>query len=705
MAAANSAIRVAELDFDSIKANLKDFLRSQNEFTDYDFEGSGMSVLLDILAYNTHYQGFYLNMIGNEMFLDTAQLRSSVVSHAKHLDYTPTSKRGARAIVDLTVTPGGAEDNVATTATLSQYTRFISEPIDGVSYVFCNISANTATKVGNSFTFSDLVLQEGEPVTQQYVVSSGSRKFNLPTSDIDTTSLTVTIQESAANTHTTTYTQASDITEVTQNSAVYWLEENTYANSTYAIYFGDGVIGKQPANNNIVIATYLDVNGSAANKANAFVSIESIASEYSSNVIVTPVSSATGGAEKQGIEAIRFMAPRWYTTQNRAVTKNDYETLLLKDYPNIQSISVWPGEENVPPVYGKVFISMKPVTNHIITLAEKEIIKAEILANRSVMTVFPEIVDPNYTYLKIDAKVNYNANKTSLSQNDLRQLVRQAILDYRDEDLNTFNSAESSKGSLRVSKLQRFIDRAHPSILGSSVVIYAQKRIELTLNALGNYSIDYQFPLVKGGSLDNQFYSYPSYSSVDGASVTRSLFIEETPNSFTGLDSIDILNAGSGYTSVPTVTITGDGNGATATAKISGGKITTITVDTRGIDYSVATVSITGGGGSGSGGSASAVLENRRGTLRAFYYKASGEKVIVNPSGRTELGTIDYNTGQIDLIGLTPTDVLDNDYYDDNVITLNVVPKNNLIVPQRNTIFDIDEDDSSSITISMVAES
>ena len=703
MASANTALRIAELDFDTIKNNLKTFLQSQNEFTDYDFEGSGMSVLLDILAYNTHYMGFYLNMVGNEMFLDTAQLRSSVVSHAKHLDYTPTSKRGASAIIDLTVTPGNDEDDVATTATIAQYTRFISEPIDGVSYVFCNVDANTATKVGNSFTFSNLTLYEGEPVTQQYLVTSGNRRFNLPSSDIDTTSLTVTIQESAANTHTTTYTQASDITEVTQNSAVYWLEENTYANSTYAIYFGDGIIGKQPANNNIVIAQYLNVNGPAANKANAFTSIELIASEYSANVTVTPVSSATGGAEKQSIEGIRFMAPRWYTTQNRAVTKNDYETLLLKDYPNIQSISVWPGEENVPPVYGKVFISMKPVTNYIITLAEKERIKADILANRSVLTVFPEIIDPNYTYLKVDARVSYNSSKTTLSQSELRQIVRQAILDYATEDLNTFNSAESSKGSLRVSKLQRYIDRAHPSILGSSVVIYAQKRIELTLNAQGNYSIDYQFPLLKGGSLDNRFYSYPSYSSVDGASVTRSLFIEETPNSFTGLDRIDILNAGSGYTSAPTITISGDGNGATATAKISGGTITSITVNNRGIDYSVATVAITGGGGSG--GSASAVLQNRIGTLRAFYYKASGEKVIVNPSGRSDIGSINYDTGQIELIGLTPTDVLDNDYYDDNVITLNVVPKNNLIVPERNTIFDIDEDDSSSISITMVPES
>lgn len=221
---ANTALRISELDFDSIRSNLKTFLQSQSEFVDYDFEGSGMSVLLDILAYNTHYMGYYLNMVGNEMFLDTAQLRSSVVSHAKHIDYVPSSKKGAEARVTITVTPSGGEDNVATTATLARGTRLISEPVDGVSYIFATTSANTVIKTSNKFTFSNVVIRQGEPITQRYL-ANGQRRFNIPSMNVDTDTITVSVQESSSNTTLKVYSLADDITELTANTQAFFIEE------------------------------------------------------------------------------------------------------------------------------------------------------------------------------------------------------------------------------------------------------------------------------------------------------------------------------------------------------------------------------------------------------------------------------------------------------------------------------------------------
>jgi hypothetical protein len=690
MALANTALRISELDFDSIRSNLKTYLSAQNEFTDFDFEGSGLAVLLDLLAYNTHYMAYYLNMVGNEMFLDTAQLRPSVISHAKHIDYVPKSQLGAAAVINLQVTPSGGEDTDATTLTMAKNTRFISEPVDGVNYIFSTIAANTITKVGGSFSFVNIPIRQGDPVSQSYTVA-GQKKFNIPSANADTSVLTVTVQESASNTLTKVYTEADDITELTANSLSYFLEENADANGSYSIYFGDGTIGKKPANNNIVILNYIETSGEAANKANTFTPIQSIGGEYSGNVIVTSVSSATSGAPKESIETIRDRAPHFYTAQNRAVTTNDYKSLLLRDYPNIEAISVWSGDQNDPPIYGKVFISMKPKENYILSEKEKLRIETEVIANRSVMTVFPEIVDPDYTYIIIEATVNYSTSKTTLSADALKSLVRQAILDYRDADLKTFTS------TFRVSTLQKYIDNAHESILGSTVDILLQKRVELTLNTPLNYRTSYQYDL-HGGYAHGKLGSYPSITILDGSGTSRVSYIEDTPDSVTGISEIQTILAGTGYTSVPTVTIEGDGTGASATAVIVGGKIKNITLDARGQDYTVATATLSGGGGSGA--SISPVLQSRIGTLRSFYYKSNGEKVILNPN----LGTIDYDSGDISIILLNPTGVTENDRYDTNFLTLNAEPHDKLLCPVRNGILDIDDADGGAITIELVPE-
>lgn len=690
MATEKSALRVTELDFDTIRQNLKTFLQSQDEFTDFDFEGSGMAVLLDILAYNTHYMAYQLNMVGNEMFLDSAQLRSSILSHAKSLTYVPESKKGALAELDIQITPSGTEDNDVTTITLDKYTKLLGSDIDGVNYPFVALYTNTATKSDGSFLFSNVFIKQGEVQTLQFLSSSTNtkRRYEIPSANVDTDTIIVTVQESTSNTDTKVYTLADDITEVTANSQVYFIEENE--NLNYTLYFGDDVIGKKPKDGSIVICTYLDTVGSPANNISKFTFIEEI-DGFRDNVIVTVNESSYSGVDKETIEQVRFRAPYYYTAQNRAVTINDYETLLIKDFNNISAVSVWGGEDNDPVVYGKVFMSLKTRGNYYLTEFEKERIKDYLIANRNVLTVTPEIVDPNYVYVTINAKVYYDQRLTSRTSAQLSELVRAAILDYNEADLNTFDS------TFRKSKLQTYIENSDPSITGSDVNIFVLSRLTLTVDDLDSYTFDFGTALSKG-EYNRKISSFPEITVYDLLGAERNVYFEEVPESLTGLKSIDVISAGSGYTDTPTVTITGDGTGATGTAKIINGKLNSVTVVNKGSNYTRATVTITGGGGSGA--TAEAKIENAYGTIRSYYYKTNGEKVIVD----AEAGTIDYVNGKIVLRELLPLAVLENDYFTADVLTISAPPANQVIPPQRNRILTIDENVASSIVIDMVAE-
>lgn len=693
MASANTNLRIAEVDFDQIKTNLKNYLRNQAEFSDFDFDGSGMSVLLDVLAYNTHYMGMYLNFVGNEMFLDTAQLRASIMSLAKLTNYIPTSRRGAKATINVTVTPGVGEDNSAATLVLPKYTRFFSTPIDGVSYTFLNTDAQLAYKGNNNtYIFNNVEITQGIEVTQTYNVTqiNEKRRFLIPTSNIDTSTLVVTVQESDVDNTTTLYTYAGDFNNIQANSTVYFLEENSDANGTYTIYFGDGYIGKRPVNNNIVQLVYLETTGSDANKAQIFTAVDGVGA-YTANVDVATVYAAAGGSEKETIEEVRYRAPIYYTTQNRAITKDDYAALIQKDYPYIESVSVWGGDENDPPVYGKVFISMKPRENYELSLIEKERIVNDIIRSRSVMTVTPEIVDPDYTYLKINAKVNYNPNLTSKSEAELQATVRNAILTYRNTDLKKFDS------TFRKSKLQRLIDTCDTSVISSSLDILVQKQFIPTIGGIKNYSFNFNMPLSKG-DFTSKFFIYPTFDVLDLEEIQRTAYAEEVPLSYTGIDSISITNAGSGYTSTPTVTITGDGTGATAVARITNGKLASITVTNRGSEYTTATATITGGDGFGA--TAKVNLQFNNGVIRTFYGKSNGEKVVI----RSDIGSIDYNTGVIKLNSFEPLALSSNPYYAPNLLTVNIPPREDVIYPVRNRILDIDAEDASSVTITMIPE-
>jgi hypothetical protein len=686
----NTALRVTELDFDNIKTNLKDFLRSQSEFQDYDFEGSGMSVLLDILAYNTHYMGYYLNMVSNEMFLDTAQLRGSILSHAKAIGYIPRSRIGAEALVNIKVTPSGAESNSATSLTMDKYTRFLGEDIDGVNYPFVAINANTVSKSGGSFNFSNVVIKQGEVVTNQYIMEATNtqRRFSIPSANVDLDTVSIVVQESSANTYKTSYTISTDITQLDSNSTAYFIEEND--NSQYTFYFGDDVIGKKPKIGNVILCTYLDTFGAPANNISKFAPTDRIGGVYRDNVVITAVTSSYGASDKETIEQVRFRAPHSYTTQNRAVIKSDYENIITRDFSNIDSVSVWGGEDNEPVVYGKVYISIKPKQNYALTNVDKEYIKDQLIRTRNIMTVTPEIVDPDYTYVRIIGNVTYNPSLTTLKASQLESLVRAAILDYNDREMNNFDS------TFRKSKLQAYIEASETSITGSDLTVFMQKRVNLKTSISAGYSINYNMPISKGTYL-NRIYSFPEIYAYDTNNNEQTVLFEEVLNSASGINSFDVTNPGFGYDSDATVTITGDGYGATATATIINGRINSINIVNKGTDYTRATVTI-----SGDGSEAVIVpkLESNYGTIRTFYYTATGEKVEINPTA----GSINYETGLLSINSIYTTGAIDNDFYNNDVLTFFAPIQKDIISPKRNRILNIDENDAKSIQINMVAE-
>jgi len=692
MSRANTTLRVSELDFNSIRNNLKTFLGNQSEFTDYNFEGSGMSVLLDILAYNTYYNSYYLNMVANEAFLDTAQIRQNIISQAKLINYVPTSPHAAEAMINLRVTPTASENQTINTITLDKYTRLLGADIEGTSYPFVTINSNTASKSGNSFFFPNVWIKQGEVITQQFGMSSNNKtaRFEIPSANVDTDTLTITVQESASNSYTEEFLLSTDITTITSNSRVYFLEENE--NLNYTLQFGDGVLGYRPKDGNIIIATYVDTQGSMGNDVSKFNFVEPVGDIYTGNVRVTTVSSSRTGSDKEDIDRVRLRAPQYYTAQNRCVTVRDYETILVKEYQNIDAVSIWGGEDNDPPVYGKVYISIKTKGFYTLTNLEKENIKTNLIKNKNVVTVTPVIVDPDYIFVTVRGKVYYNPGLTSKSSTEILQLVKQAAFDYANDELNTYRS------TFKKAKIQSYIEKADPAITGSDITIYLQSRQVIDTTKSKKYYYYFKTPIERG-TFTNKLYSYPQITVLDSGLVSRNVFYEEVPNSFTGVDAIDLITPGRDYISA-NVSITGDGTGAAAVASVVNGKVTSIEVTHKGINYSRATVTITDDGQVGTESTAKAVLQARNGILRTYYYDTLGNKIVINENA----GTVDYDTGEVVLNAIQPSAIVSNDYYDTDVLTMNIVSGTEIIQPLRNRILTMDENNVQSVTLEMVAE-
>jgi hypothetical protein len=534
-----SNLRIAELDFDQIKTNLKTYLNAQSEFTDYDFEGSGLSVLLDILAYNTHYNAYLANMLMNEMFLDSAVKRSSAVSIAKHLGYTPTSARGAVANLNIVVTsPVGLPPSL----TMNRYTPFTST-VDGTSYTFLTTEAQTALRVGTTYTFSNINVKEGALLSYSYVVADAatSTKYEIPSDFVDTTTLSVTVQTSASNASTSTYNLSTDITGIDDTSKVYFLEQNT--RGKYEIYFGDNVIGQGLSVGNIISIQYTTVQGAVVNVsstvAQSFIAATTIGG--SSNIGVTVNSNSTGGADVEGIASIKFNAPRVNASKNRAVTATDYEALILANYAGAESVSVWGGEDNDPPYYGKVLISLKPYSGYTISDATKQTIIDTILRTKKAITVTPEFVDPSYLFVGVNANIIYNTSLTPLSSEDIKALADTAIANYFLTDLQKFNK------TFNHFKLTNIIQESHASITGVLLSLKLQKRIIPTLNTTnvftGNSALRYRNP-IKPGSISSSYF----FATVNGnATLVKITDIpNDTPPSDTGSGVLRLVNAVTG---------------------------------------------------------------------------------------------------------------------------------------------------------------
>lgn len=689
MSSANTSLRVSDLDFNSIRNNLKTYLNSQSEFTDYNFEGSGLSILLDILAYNTYYNSFYLNMAANEAFLDTAQIRQNILSQAKLVNYVPASKHAAIAQVNIRVTPTTTEDQTQDFIVLDRYTRLLGADIEGTNYPFITVNANTSHKSGDSYYFPNVWIQQGEVITQQFAMTANntSARFEIPSANVDTSTITVTVQESATNTITEEYILSEDITETTANSRIYYIEENE--NLNYTVQFGDGVIGYRPKVGNIVIVTYVDTNGVDANDISKFNFIEPVAQKFTGNVRVSTVQSSSTGSDKEELDRIRLRAPQYYTSQNRAVTTRDYEALIMKDFQNVEAVSIWGGEENDPPVYGKVYISLKTRGFYALTNLEKENIKNSLIKSRNVITVSPVIVDPDYIFITLRGKIYYDPGLTTKTSNEIMNIIKQTVYDYTDAQLNTYRSV------FKKSKLQAAIEACDPSITGSDITVYLQNRQLIDLTVDKKYTFNFKTSIEKG-TFTNKLYSFPQITVLDASLTPKNVFYEEVPDSFTGVDYIEVVNPGINYLTA-NVAITGDGTGATATATIVNGRIISIDITNKGINYSRALVTING---NGSEASAKAILQAKNGTLRTYYYDALGNKIIVN----SEAGTINYETGEVVLNTIQPSAVVSNDYYDTNILTMNVVAGDEVIPPLRNRILTLDNNNIQSIQLEMIAE-
>lgn len=490
---------VDQLDFDSIKQSLKDYLRGQDTFKDYDFEGSTMNILLDLLAYNTHYQAFYANMVASEAFLDSARKRNSIVSLAKHLNYRPRSKKASQITVNVRYeTENFVEDyNRARSGvlTLPRGTQFSARGSNGVTYIFNTLQDYKFQVFGTAFYALNVVLYEGSLKSESFVINTKdtTQKLIINDKNIDTNTVLVRVQSSINDTQgiTENWTQSTDVTKLNGDSTVFFLQESE--NGYWEIYFGDGLLGRAVENGNVVRVFYLSTNGIEANDIGSddtaaspvFNNADGYLAEVSVDANGIPQPSF-GGDEPESTDSIRYYAPRLYQAQERAVTANDYLSILARDYSlRSESFLVWGGEENDPPQYGKVFISIKPQNSAKLSAAEKQAISKNILREKNILTVTPEVVDPDLTYIIPIVNVYYDPDKTTATASELSTALFGKIVSYSDNFLNKFGS------SFRASKFSAFIDRQDPAINSNDTSLVLEKRVEMQFNKILPYTIKF----------------------------------------------------------------------------------------------------------------------------------------------------------------------------------------------------------------------
>ena len=508
----NNKITTTELDFDKIKTNLKTFLQGQTQFQDYDFTGSSLSVLLDVLAYNTHYNALYNNLAVNESFLDSASKRSSVVSRAKEIGYIPSSARCATSTVNITVS---GTSSTPVSLTLPKHSIFVTT-VDNVQYNFYTIEDNTALLSGSTYTFPSVTLREGTPLAFKYSATNSTR-YIIPNPDVDKTTITVRVQETALSTTYTSFYNNEDLVSITATDNIFFIKE--IEDELLELEFGNGTLGKALKTGNVVNIEYFVSSKDAANGAKTFSYQGS--SLLSGIVTSSTVLAAVGGVDKEDIDVIRYNAPRAYSAQNRAVTVNDYKSIILTNYSEADSVNIWGGEDNIPPVYGKVFISIKPKTSELLTNSQKEYIINSILKNKNVVTITPEIIDPEYICLEVNTTVYYNPKNTNKTSAQIKTLVLDTIKDYNTQYLNSFD------GIFRFSKYSSTIDSAESSIVSNITTLKLHRQVEPKYNLAANYSINIVNPIYYSGVPEQAIISSGFYL----AGYNAVMYLEDYPSS------------------------------------------------------------------------------------------------------------------------------------------------------------------------------
>jgi hypothetical protein len=501
----NKQINVSELDFDNIKNNLKNFLKGQSTLSDYDFEGSGLSILVDLLAYNTHYNSLYTNMALNESFLDTASKRESVVSLATMLGYLPRSAKCATATVDLiisnpTLTPASA--------ILPKYSAF-SCTANGKSYFFYNTEDIPVVPVNGIYRANAIEIKEGIPNYETYTVSD-TTKYIISNKNVDVDTVKVIVKESSSSTAVTTYTLASDILNVKSTDTVFFLKE-IYDNN-FEVSFGNDKLGKALTNGNIVTIEYFITNRADANDIRQFALTRSIVELGGSSFVITVLPSS-GGDEPETASEIRFNAPKLLNSHNRAVTANDYLSVIKANYTNIDTINVWGGEDNIPPVYGKVFMCIKPKYSSKLSVSEKELIKIDLLKNRNVIGVTPEFVDPNYINLQVNIVAHYDKAATTRTKNDLISAIDVVVRDYNETSLKKFDSV------FRYSKFLKLIDGVDSAILSNITNILIRRPVNIYFNTKTPYTIDLHNPIYAAGVPEEAVTTTGFYVTGDASTI------------------------------------------------------------------------------------------------------------------------------------------------------------------------------------------
>jgi hypothetical protein len=494
---AQHRLDISELDFENIKSSLKRFLSNQTQFKDYDFEGSSMAVLLDLLAYNTHYLAYNANFVANEMFMDTAQLRSSVASLAKLVGYTPNSARAPIADLKLVI-----NDATGSTVTIPAGTKF-SSSIDGLTYTFVTVGDHVVQPIDGVYTAQSLNVYEGTYVSYNYTADSTDidQRFLIPSDRADSTTIKVAVTNSASDATTVTYTKATSITELDGTSKVYFLQEAE--DGQYEVYFGDGVIGKKLDDGNIISISYVVTNKTEANGATSF-SLSGSISGFT-DVTITVNSSAQGGAEPESIQSVKQSSANFYASQDRAVTVEDYKSKTKQLYANVQSVSAWGGEDNDVPFYGRVYISILPTSGSNLTESTKSRIITD-LKKYSVASVTPVIVDPEITNIILKSSIKFDQTATTKVSDTIKSNVITTITNYNANTLQSFDNM------FRHSKMTGLIDDTDESILSNVTTVQLRKSFTPTIGSSQKYSV----------AFSNALYNPHSGHASDGGGILSS---------------------------------------------------------------------------------------------------------------------------------------------------------------------------------------